>query len=536
MGNNIAIDNLILENTVLKAELAEVKQQLSWVTEQLISFRRKLYGSSSEKSVYDDVHVQTEIFEDVQAPTILLSNDDASDAKAEESTSKPSRPKKRGEMSSRLPEGLPVEIVECTLPEDEQICPIHAIKMHSIGKEVVRRELKIIPAKVIIREIVQTAYSCRDCEKSTEPPLIIKAPLPPQVIKGSMCTPETVAHIIVEKCVMGSPIHRQEKAWRRLGIPLTRQTMNNWGIRCSQDYFEPIYDELHRLLLLQDIAQSDGTVLQVLREPGKPAQSDSQMWLYRSSCGANIPIVLYDYQPDKKQERPRDFLAGFSGYLLTDGAQSYHCLPDRIIVVGCFAHALVKFSDALKCLNKEDRAGSLALIGKSYCKRIFDIDREIEGGTFEERYKIRLEKAVPILDEFNAWLKSVEQYVSKKSKLGKAVGYTLNQWKYLTNYLLDGRIECSNNKSERTIKTFVINRKNFLFATSVAGARATAITHSLTETAIENGLDPFKYLTYVLHMAAGRNIREDDDLLNKLMPHNAPDSCKALFNPNVPKN
>jgi transposase len=529
MKNNITIDSLILENTALKAELAEVKQQLSWVTEQLISSRRKLYGASSEKSVYDGAHVQTEIFEDVQAPIVIISDDATSEQ------SKPNRPKKRGEMSSRLPEGLPIETVECVLSEDEQICPEHGTQMQSIGKEVVRKELKIIPAKIMIVETVRTAYLCRDCEKIAETPPIVKPPLPPQVIKGSMCTPETVAHIIVEKCVMGSPVHRQEKAWRRNGIPLTRQTMNNWVIRCSQDYFEPIYDELHRLLLLQDIAQSDATVIQVLREPGKPAQSDSQMWLYRSSCGASFPIVLYNYQPDKRQERPRDFLAGFSGYLLTDGASSYHCLPDNIIVVGCFAHVLVKFSDALKCLNREDRAGSLALIGKNYCKRIFDIDREIEDVTFEERFEIRNKKAAPVLNEFHAWLESVNQYISTKSKLGKAVGYALNQWKYLTNYLLDGRIECNNSRSERSIKPFVINRKNFLFATSVAGADATAVTHSLTETAIENGLDPFKYLTYVLQTSAGSNIREDADLLNKLLPHNAPDFCKALANPNIQK-
>jgi hypothetical protein len=97
----------------------------------------------------------------------------------------------------------------------------------------------------------------------------------------------------------------------------------------------------------------------------------------------------------------------------------------------------------------------------------------------------------------------------------------------LVRYLLDGRIECSNNRAERSIKPFVINRKNFLFATSVAGARAAAILHSLTETAMENGLNPFEYLTYVLRLAAAGNIREDDDLLNSLLPHNAPISCRA---------
>jgi len=118
-------------------------------------------------------------------------------------------------------------------------------------------------------------------------------------------------------------------------------------------------------------------------------------------------------------------------------------------------------------------------------------------------------------------------HVSAGSKLGKAVGYALNQWKYLSRYLLDGRIEISNNFSEIAIKPFVINRKNFLFATSEAGGRAAAVLQSITETAKASRLDPFKYITYVLREAAGREIRKDIDLLARLLPQNAPVSCNS---------
>src|SRR5690606_40164112 len=85
----------------------------------------------------------------------------------------------------------------------------------------------------------------------------------------------------------------------------------------------------------------------------------------------------------------------------------------------------------------------------------------------------------------------------KQSHLGKAVEYCLNHWKELNNFLLDGRLELSNNRSERSIKPFVIGRKNFLFCITPRGAKASATTYSIVESAKENGLKPFEYLTYL---------------------------------------
>lgn len=512
------------ENAALKAELTELNAKLSWLLEQLSSNNRKLYGQSSEKSIYDQIGLFGDKLAEAPEVSPAIPETESSGAKPKE------RPKKRGEMGSRMPEGLPVETIECVLPDDELGCPKCGDPMRVIGKEVVRREVKITPAKVTIIEYVRYSYSCPPCEETSEEPVnIVKAELPPQVIKGSMCAPETIAHIAVEKCVMGTPIYRQEAQWRRDGIPFTRQTMCNWIIRCGEGYLIPIYDKLHWQLCQHRFLHSDGTPLQVLREPGKSPQSESQMWVYRTSCDAEHPIILYEYQPDKTQERPRDFLAGFKGYLNTDGSSSYNGLPDDIVLVGCFYHARSGFSDALRVIkNEEERVGSLALIGRQYCDDIFKIEREAKDKSFDERYEIRNKKAKPILDEFRAWLDSVQPYVAPKSKIGGAVNYTLNQWERLIRYLLDGRIECSNNRCERSVKPFVINRKNFLFATSVAGARATAIFHSFTETAKENGIDPFRYLTYIFKTAAGVNLRENEDMVISLLPENVPESCKAI--------
>ena len=85
-------------------------------------------------------------------------------------------------------------------------------------------------------------------------------------------------------------------------------------------------------------------------------------------------------------------------------------------------------------------------------------------------------------------------------------------------------------RCERSVKPFVINRKNFLFATSVAGAKATAVLHTITETAKESGLNPFEYISHVLRTASGINLRENPELIVELLPENAPEYCKVPVN------
>jgi transposase len=509
---------LRFENSTLRAELTELNSKLAWLMEQLSINNNRMFGASSEKNM----NSQIGLFEDGPREVELIA-EKPPETKAE-------RPKKKSELSTKLPKDLPVETIEVRLPEEERICPDCGGALHDIGSEVVRREVKIIPAKAEIREYNRHSYSCRNCEKAADdkPVPIVKAEMPAPLIKGAICAPETVAHIIVEKFVMGSPLYRQEQAWNRLGIMFYRQTMASWLIRVSIDYLEPIYDELHRKLLLHKFLHGDGTVFQVLDEPGKPPQSQSHMWVYRTSGDAEYPIILYDYQPDKTKERPRDFLDGFVGYLMTDGEAAYHSLPDSIVVVGCVSHVRRKFVDALKAIkNKKDRLGSNAQVGVDYCDELFRIEREMEVNSFEERHEVRNKVSEPTLENFKKWLISVQPHIAPKCATGKAVSYALNQWKYIERYLLDGCIEISNNRCERSVKPFVINRKNFLFASSVAGARAAAVLQSLTETAKENRLNPFEYFSYIFKKAAGYDLRENPDMIYALLPENVPNECRV---------
>lgn len=418
---------------------------------------------------------------------------------------------------------LPVETVDYYLPEEEQFCSECGEHLHIMGRDI-RRELKIVPAQVKVVEHIKHIYSCRGCEKHSDGTQIVKSVVAEPVIKGSMASPSIVSYIMSQKYVNAMPLYRQEKEFERLGINLSRQTMSNWVIRCATDWLEPLYAAMRTILINRNVLHADETVLQVLKEPGKTAQSNSYMWLYRTSGDTKAPIVLYEYQPDRRAKRPKEFLEGFRGYIHTDGYNGYHSLPEAVTICGCWAHARRKFDEALQSIAPSEQIGSKALAGKSYCNQLFSIEKKLAEISPEDRYTKRLELAKPVLDAFFAWLKSVN--VLPQTAVGKAVQYTLNQWKYLVNYLHDGRCELSNNRAERSIKPFVIGRKNFLFSDTVRGAKASAIVYNIIETAKENGLNPMSYLIYLFEKMPNLDFKENPDAFEILFPWgNLPEAC-----------
>jgi len=491
----------------LEQRLTKLELLIQHYEEQFRLSKHRQFGASSEKSQYD--HSQLSLFNEVEAtadPTIV--EPDLIEVE------KHYRKAKRT-SNERLPDDLPVEVVEHELPAEEQACPECGEALHTMGRET-RRELKIIPAQVIIVEHVRHTYACRNCEKNGISVPILKAPIPKAVIKGSFASPEAVAHIMTQKFVMSSPLHRLEQEFRRDGIMLSRQTMSNWLIRCAEDWLAPIYERMKAELLKREVLSADETTLQVLREPGKTAQSKSYMWLYRTGGDAEDAIVVFEYQPDRRAVHPLNFLHGFSGYLHADGYEGYHKLPANIVVVGCWSHCRRKYDEALKSLPEKEREGSTALLGLQYCDKLFEIERKLSESAPEERYEKRRELAKPVVEEFFAWAESLK--VIPKSGIGKAVYYTLSQRKYLERYLLDGRLEISNNRAERSIKPFTIGRKNWLFNQTPKGARASSIIYSIIETAKENGLNPFGYLVRVFKTAPNVDFRDDPAVLESLMP------------------
>ena len=513
-------DSQIAEKDLVIAQkntlIAEQESQLAWFFEQLKLSKHKTFSFSSEKAENLFGEQMSLFFNEAEH----TADPSVSEIPFEPDTKEVAAYKRKartGTVRDILPDNVPVEVVEHR-PEST-VCPECGAEMVEIGKET-KQTLVIIPAQVKIREDRYYTFACKECEKDTEKTIIVKTAKEPSLIPGSFASSEAVAYLMIQKFVMASPLYRLEKELNGQGIQLSRQTMSNWTLKCTE-YLKPIYDELHRRLVAKKVLHADETTLQVLREPGKAAQSKSYMWLYRTSGNEEHPIVLYEYKPNRKTENPEKFLAGFEGYLHTDGYEVYHKLSG-ITVVGCWAHARRNFTDAVKIIPEKDRSGTMAAEGLKYIEHLFALEKEYEHLSPEDRYSKRLAEAEPVIDALFAWAKKQKPV---KSLSGKAVNYLIQQEAYLRNYLKDGRTEITNNRAERSIKPFVIGRKNFLFANTPNGAESSAIIYSLIETAKENQLDPYRYLKFVFDTAPG--INDKAEMAVRLLPENAPAYCRA---------
>jgi transposase len=271
--------------------------------------------------------------------------------------------------------------------------------------------------------------------------------------------------------------------------------------------------QLKQELLRREVLHADETTLEVLCEPSRPAQTKSYMWLYRTSGDTQNPIVLYDYQEGRSGRFAKQYLTGFSGILHSDGWNGYQQVEEQgVTLCGCWAHARRKFKEALIAASS-DREDIPEAVGLSYCNQLFSIEKRAEVMTAEERFALRQKESKPLLEAFYEWINTCSTKNLPQSLLGKAFTYAQNQKKYLLAFLTDGRIEISNNRAERSIKPFVIGRKNWLFCNTPGGAKSSATIYSIIQTAMENGLNPQSYLEYVFQQIQKNDTVDIETLL-----------------------
>ena len=505
------LSDLTTRLTSKEDKISELELLIKWYKEKLRLDAHKKYGASSEQSQGE----QLGFFDEAE----ITADRKASEPDIEQITyNRKKRVGKREEDFS----SLPVETVTHELPETQQTCAECGEQLHVMGKEI-RKELVIIPAQVKVKEHIRHVYSCRNCEKTRESVSVIKAPMPEPVIKGSAASPSAVAHIMAQKYVTYIPLYRQEQEFNRQGIDISRQTMANWMVKAANDWLEPLYERLRKELLTNGVLHADETTVQVLHEPGRKAVSQSYMWLYRTSGDTAKPIVLYDYQQTRSSSHPKRFLSEWKGYLHTDGYSGYHSLPD-ITPVGCWAHMRRKFDEAISGMTPQECEKSAAQTGLEYCNRLFTQEKVFEKLSAEQRFKQRKEQSQPVAEAFFAWVRGLNAL--PKSLLGKAVHYACEQQKYLMNVYLDGRLELSNNRAERSIKPFVMGRKNWLFCNTPKGARASSVIYSVIETAKENGLKPFEYLKFLFETIPNSTTGKLDSFFP--WSSSVPAECKSL--------
>lgn len=503
-----------LQATVDAANKREeaLTQERDNLKEEVDLLRKKLFGTSSEKRVLD-IPGQLNFFNEAE-----LEQDPAlaqvEELEASSSEKTPKKRKARAADAERF-KGIPVEKEYLDLSEKEKNCPVCGTALKQIGEEFVRRELVFIPARLKVREYYSRNYECPQCSQHGVPVIKKGKDGRPHMLYGMACA-GTVAWVMYQKFCNALPYFRQEKDWKQYGASITRKTMANWVIQNSEAFFLPMYEYFQRKLLEREFAMADETPLQVLHEPGRRAQTQSYMWLFRSGEDGLPPIILYKYSETRAGENAVDFLRGFKGYLMCDGYSGYNKVPDAKRTA-CWAHIRRYLTDAIPKGKALDYTQP-SVQGVMYINQLFHLEDIIKAKhtSFDAIKKARLEKEKPVVEGFLSWLD--QQAPVRGSRMDKAVTYIQNRRSYLSTYLEDGRCSFSNNLSENAIRPFTVGRKNWLFCDTPNGAQASALVYSMVEIAKANGVNVYHYLTYLLEKMPSN--RMSDEELELLAPWN----------------
>ena len=511
-------EELVEENKKLNIKLQNAELELT-------ALRRIVFGSKRENTPVNKEQLvdsdQCSLFETEKEADENLEKQEKEKIEEIVVHRKKNNKKKQAGIKRNALKNVVIEKEDYVLKEDEK-CPICNGNLKVVGKELVRQEIEFEPAKFKIKQIVQYTYKCEECgtDKSENPnSTFVKAPIPKALLTHSFISPSLATEVIYQKYCLGVPLYRQEKMWDDKGLVLLRNMMANWNIKLTEYYFEPLYE-----LMLNDIKKnsellhSDETTMQCNKEPGRKATSNSYMWVLRSGELEQNKGVIFKYSSSRSAETASEYLKGFKGVLVTDGYAGYNNI-EGIIHAECWAHARRYFYESVPLKdNKEMDTTAEGFKGVEYCDKLFKIEREIALLSMQEKLEVRQSQSKKILEEFFAWVLQTSEKIIVNNKLKKAITYALNQKKELSEFLNDARIPLSNSLAERAIRPFAVHRKNWLFADSVAGAKANAVIYSLVESAKANKLNVYKYIKYLLDNLPQIENINDEESLSKYLP------------------
>ena len=362
---------------------------------------------------------------------------------------------------------------------------------------------------------------------------------PKDLLRNSIVTPSLLASILNVKYVNSSALNRVAQEFERNGVNISKQTMSNWIIKCADKYFAPFVERMKEELLKLPVSQTDETPTQVIEESEHP-NSKCYMWVHRSGeLYPDRPIVIYEYQKGRDHHIPLEFYKDYKGVLVTDGLSQYHLvdkkLPD-VVNANCWAHARRDFADAIKAADKSNADAikqSIAHQALEKIGKIYEEDGRLKGLPPETRLQMRQTIVRPLVEDYFAWVKQVlaDKTVLPKGKAADGLRYSINQEKYLRVFLDHADVPIDNSASERSIRTFSIGKKNWMFHNTANGARSSALVYSISETAKLNGLRPYYYFKYILtelpkHCDEKGNV--DPAKLDYLMPwsESLPEECR----------
>ena len=355
---------------------------------------------------------------------------------------------------------------------------------------------------------LQHAYVCRACEKEGKGQ-IKKAVLPRPMIANSLGSNSLVIETIRQKFIQKVPAYRQEDYWhQQFGLAISRENITNWHRLVVRNGLDFVAERLRHYMKQDDILYADETSYQVIESQ----KAKTYYWQFCTGKDSPYPTVLYLHSESRAGSFPKEILKDYAGYLHCDGYKGYNQV-ENVQLVYCLAHARRKFFDALPKGNKKEDIP--AFIGTKMMDVWFELERKWAVLTPEERLVKRQNELKPLFNNFYEWLSSFQP--AGGSKLEKAVNYALAHRSGYELLFEDGRLELSNNLSERNIKELVIGRKNWLHSTSLEGAWSSGILLSIIRTARANQLDPIKYLTFLFEKLPNLEVL-DEAHVDALLP------------------
>lgn len=481
-------------------ERAQFEKLYSLVLFELERLKRQLFGQKAEKA--DPAQVQLAFEPVLDAMDRARNGEEGALGEAEsmlaelrerakEMTRRRDREKKgptpHGRRDLSL-EDLPVETIVIEPPERMLEGGEALVR---IGKEVSehvdRRPASLIRVRVVRPKYKDPRAETRDDQSDAAP--IVIAEMPERPIPRGMAGPGLLAHVLMQKFGDHIPLHRQEKIFKREGLPLPRSTLAGW-VETSTRLLKPIVEAM-----LEDAKATARWIC--IDAMGALVQAKDKcrrghFWV----LVAERDHVLYRYTKTGAGKEPKDLLAGYSGYVIADASSVYHELyreSDGITEVGCWAHGRRKFFEALP----SDRDRALAGIG--FIGLLYDAHRRAtdpETGIVDASKRKAL--AAPVLAELDAWIGREKLLTLEDAPIRKAMQSLDNHRVPMRRFLEDGNLRLDNNLAELELRRAVIGRKNWLFCGSDDGAHWNTIAVSLIASCELHGIEPWAYLRDVL--------------------------------------
>ncbi|MEJ6011181.1 IS66 family transposase [Novosphingobium aquae] len=482
---------------------------------QIAKLRREQYGASAERTrrLLDQMELQ---LEDLEADA---TEDDLAAEGAAGKTATVTAFERKRPARKPFPEHLPRERVVVPAPCSCPACG--GSRLSKLGEDVTET-LEVIPRAWKVIQTVREKFSCRDCEKITQPPA------PFHVVPRGWAGPSFLAMLLFEKYGQHQPLNRQAERFAREGVPLSTSTLAD-QVGAAAFALMPLYRLIEAHVLAAERLHGDDTTVPVL---AKGKTDVARLWIYvrddQPFAGADPPAALFHYSRDRRGEHPRTHLVTWSGILQADAYGGYGELyaagrqPGQVLEAGCFAHARRKFFEladvaaAARRKSRGERAGMIYPIALEAVQRLdalFDIERGLGGKTAAERLAVRQELSAPLIAELHVWLNSQFAKLSRNHDLAKAINYMLRRWDAFTRFLSDGRICITNNAAERALRCVPLGRKAWLFCGSDRGGQRAAILYTLIQTARLNDVDPQAWLADILTRIADHPINRLDELL-----------------------